>query len=106
MPIERLLGIMTRLRDPVSGCPWDLKQDFRSVAPHTLEEAYEVADAIERNDLPALRDALAEPEEPSRVGERMKAGERVPRGHGDGFLGGIPAPLPALTRARKLGSRA
>jgi len=60
MPIERLLGIMTRLRDPASGCPWDLKQDFRSIAPHTIEEAYEVADAIERADLAALRDELGD----------------------------------------------
>ncbi|HEX9706337.1 MAG TPA: nucleoside triphosphate pyrophosphohydrolase [Steroidobacteraceae bacterium] len=60
MAIERLLAIMARLRDPVRGCPWDLQQDFRSIAPHTLEEAYEVADAIERSDLPALRDELGD----------------------------------------------
>jgi MazG family protein len=60
MAIERLLEIMIRLRDPVAGCPWDLQQDFRSIAPHTLEEAYEVADAIERSDLPALRDELGD----------------------------------------------
>ena len=60
MPIERLLGIMARLRDPVRGCPWDREQDFRSIAPHTLEEAYEVADAIERDDLAALRDELGD----------------------------------------------
>jgi MazG family protein len=58
--IERLLGIMARLRDPGQGCPWDLQQDFRSIAPHTLEEAYEVADAIERGDLAALRDELGD----------------------------------------------
>ena len=60
MPIERLLEIMDRLRDPARGCPWDLEQDFRSIAPHTIEEAYEVADAIERGDLPALRDELGD----------------------------------------------
>ncbi len=60
MAIERLLEIMVRLRDPQHGCPWDLQQDFRSIAPHTLEEAYEVADAIERSDLPALRDELGD----------------------------------------------
>ncbi len=60
MAIERLLEIMVRLRDPVSGCPWDLQQDFRSIAPHTLEEAYEVADAIERCDLQSLRDELGD----------------------------------------------
>lgn len=60
MTIDRLLAIMVRLRDPVAGCPWDLQQDFRSIAPHTLEEAYEVADAIERGDLDALRDELGD----------------------------------------------
>lgn len=60
MPIERLLQIMARLRDPARGCPWDLQQDFRSIAPHTLEEAYEVADAIERGDLGKLRDELGD----------------------------------------------
>jgi MazG family protein len=51
---------MARLRDPARGCPWDLQQDFRSIAPHTLEEAYEVADAIERGDLGTLRDELGD----------------------------------------------
>lgn len=60
MAIDRLLQIMMRLRDPVSGCPWDLQQDFRSIAPHTLEEAYEVTDAIERGDLHSLRDELGD----------------------------------------------
>jgi len=60
MAIERLLAIMERLRDPARGCPWDLEQDFRTIAPHTIEEAYEVADAIERDDLPALRDELGD----------------------------------------------
>ncbi len=60
MAIERLLEIMARLRDPVRGCPWDLEQDFRSIAPHTIEEAYEVADSIERGDLEALRDELGD----------------------------------------------
>ena len=60
MPIERLLEIMARLRDPERGCPWDLQQDFRSIAPHTIEEAYEVADAIERGDLASLRDELGD----------------------------------------------
>jgi MazG family protein len=152
MPIERLLGIMARLRDPASGCPWDLKQDFQSIAPHTLEEAYEVADAIERRDLEALRDELgdllfqvvfhsrlasecgafgfedvvgaisdkltrrhphvfggipvADADEQSRVWERLKAEERVAQGQGGGVLDGIPAALPALVRARKLGRRA
>lgn len=51
---------MARLRDPEHGCPWDVEQDFHSIAPHTLEEAYEVVDAIEREDLDALRDELGD----------------------------------------------
>ena len=58
--IDDLLAIMARLRDPDGGCPWDLKQDFSSVAPYTVEEAYEVADAIERRDMPALKDELGD----------------------------------------------
>ena len=59
-PIDHLLSIMARLRDPVSGCAWDLEQTFATIAPYTLEEAYEVADAIERNDLKDLRDELGD----------------------------------------------
>ncbi len=55
-----LVEIMSRLRDPEKGCPWDLKQDFRSIAPYTLEEAYEVADAIESDDLSALKGELGD----------------------------------------------
>jgi ATP diphosphatase len=51
---------MDRLRDPDSGCPWDLEQDFSTIAPYTIEEAYEVADAIAREDMPALRDELGD----------------------------------------------
>lgn len=58
--LERLLGIMARLRDPERGCPWDLEQDFRSIVPHTLEEAYEVADAIERGALDELPGELGD----------------------------------------------
>src|ERR1700677_2580468 len=59
-PIDRLLAIMARLRDPADGCPWDLEQTFATVAPYTVEEAYEVADAIERGDLTDLRDELGD----------------------------------------------
>jgi len=152
MAIERLLEIMARLRDPRGGCPWDREQDFASIAPHTLEEAYEVADAIERADLDALRDelgdllfqvafhsqlaselgrfrfddvvdaicdkltrrhphvfggaAIADAEEQTRAWERIKAAERRAKDGEAGALSGIPAALPALTRARKLGARA
>ena len=58
--MQRLIAIMEKLRDPVSGCPWDVQQDFRSIAPYTIEEAYEVADAIERGDLADLRDELGD----------------------------------------------
>ncbi len=59
-PLNRLLQIMARLRDPVSGCEWDRAQSFATIAPYTLEEAYEVADAIERGDMEALRDELGD----------------------------------------------
>lgn len=59
-PIDRLLAIMARLRDPQRGCEWDQAQTFATIAPYTLEEAYEVADAIERNDLPALQEELGD----------------------------------------------
>jgi ATP diphosphatase len=58
--ISRLLEIMAALRTPGTGCPWDLEQNFRTIAPYTLEEAYEVADAIARNDLAALKDELGD----------------------------------------------
>ncbi|WP_134499649.1 nucleoside triphosphate pyrophosphohydrolase [Microvirga pakistanensis] len=58
--IARLLDIMAALRTPETGCPWDLEQDFASIAPYTLEEAYEVVDAIERGDLADLRDELGD----------------------------------------------
>lgn len=58
--LARLLEIMARLRDPDQGCEWDLAQDFASIAPYTLEEAYEVADAIARVDMPALREELGD----------------------------------------------
>ncbi len=58
--ITRLIDVMARLRDPDTGCPWDVEQTFATIAPYTIEEAYEVADAIERNDLAALRDELGD----------------------------------------------
>lgn len=58
--VEDLLALMARLRDPQQGCPWDQQQDFASIAPYTLEEAYEVADAIAREDPAALQDELGD----------------------------------------------
>jgi nucleoside triphosphate diphosphatase len=58
--LDRLVAIMARLRDPVSGCEWDRQQNFGTIAPYTIEEAYEVADAIARGDLDDLRDELGD----------------------------------------------
>ncbi|MEM9969202.1 MAG: nucleoside triphosphate pyrophosphohydrolase [Pseudomonadota bacterium] len=58
--IERLIAIMRRLRDPETGCPWDIEQDFETIAPYTIEEAYEVADAIERQDWAELEGELGD----------------------------------------------
>jgi ATP diphosphatase len=59
-PIDALLDIMARLRDPERGCPWDREQNFSTIAPYTIEEAYEVADAIERGDMAGLKDELGD----------------------------------------------
>jgi ATP diphosphatase len=58
--IDELLAIMARLRDRESGCPWDVEQTFETIAPYTIEEAYEVADAIDRKDVADLRDELGD----------------------------------------------
>ena len=58
--LDDLLAIMARLRDPARGCPWDAQQDFASIAPYTIEEAYEVADAIDRSDFDDLREELGD----------------------------------------------
>src|SRR5690349_313515 len=59
-PIDRLLAVMARLRDRQDGCPWDIEQTFATIAPYTVEEAYEVADAIERGDLGHLKEELGD----------------------------------------------
>jgi tetrapyrrole methylase family protein/MazG family protein/ATP diphosphatase len=59
-PLKRLLAIMARLRDPDGGCAWDLEQTFATIAPYTVEEAYEVADAIQRDDMPELKEELGD----------------------------------------------
>ena len=59
-PVENLINVMARLRHPTEGCPWDREQTFSSVAPYTIEEAYEVSDAIERNDMSALKEELGD----------------------------------------------
>lgn len=59
-PIDRLLAVMAKLRNPDGGCPWDLEQTFKTIAPYTIEEAYEVADAIERNNMADLKEELGD----------------------------------------------
>ena len=58
--LQDLINLMARLRDPQYGCPWDVKQNYASIVPHTLEEAYEVADAIERGDFDDLKGELGD----------------------------------------------
>ncbi len=60
MPRARSWQLMARLRDREHGCPWDAEQTFATIAPYTIEEAYEVADAIERNNMPALKEELGD----------------------------------------------
>ena len=157
--IARLVEIMAALRTPGTGCPWDLEQDFATIAPYTIEEAYEVADAIERGDFGDLRDELGDllfqvvfharmAQEAGQFGfgdvvqaiaeklvrrhphvfgdarglsakavkelwDRIKSQEKTERaarrGTDDaatGALAGVPATLPALTRALKLQQKA
>jgi MazG family protein len=149
--IEKLLTIMARLRDPLRGCPWDREQTFATIAPYTIEEAYEVADAIEREALDELKGELgdllfqvvfharlaeeaglfdfeavagdicaklerrhphvfgaasvADSAEQTRVWEHIKKEERAAAG-ATSLLDDVPANLPGLARAAKLGKRA
>ncbi|WP_417842945.1 nucleoside triphosphate pyrophosphohydrolase [Thalassospira sp.] len=59
-PMDQLLQVMKKLRDPETGCPWDIEQNFATIAPYTIEEAYEVADAITANNMPELREELGD----------------------------------------------
>jgi ATP diphosphatase len=161
--IADLLAIMAALRTPGSGCPWDLQQDFSTIVPYTIEEAYEVADAVERGDLVDLKEELGDlllqvvfhsrmaeetgafafadvvaaisakmlrrhphvfgsardlpPAAVAQMWGQIKAQEKAARqaeralaGRSDpaemGFLAGVPAALPGLTRAVKLQSKA
>jgi MazG family protein len=134
-PIDRLIAIMARLRDPAGGCAWDLEQSFATIAPYTVEEAYEVADAIERGNLADLKeelgDLLLQVVFHSRMAEEQGAfsfdevaeviSEKMIRRHPHVFgeadqrssaeqtaslLDDVPVGLPALTRAVKLTARA
>jgi nucleoside triphosphate diphosphatase len=149
--LSALLALVARLRDPRHGCPWDRAQTFASIAPYTIEEAYEVADAIARDDRAHLLDELGdllfqvvfharmaeergwfgfaavaqaihaklvrrhphvfagaaiEPAQLGREWEAEKARERARATTPGGALAGVPAALPALMRAAKLGRRA
>jgi MazG family protein len=149
--MQALVELMARLRDPAQGCPWDRQQTFETIAPYTIEEAYEVADAIARGDPEHLREELGDllfqvafharmaqergwfdfaavadgireklirrhphlfagaqlaPQDLVRVWEEQKAQERAAAGGDGAVLGGVPAALPGLTRAAKLGRRA
>jgi ATP diphosphatase len=152
--IRRLIEIMAALRTPGSGCPWDLEQNFETIAPYTLEEAYEVADAIARGDLADLREELGDlllqvvfharmaqeqgafefgdvvqaitekllrrhphvfgearglsPQEVKLLWDRIKREEKAGKQIAEpaGALTGVPAGLPALTRALKLQQKA
>ncbi len=153
MAMRELIDVMARLRDPDGGCPWDLEQTFRTVAPYTLEEAYEVTDAIERDDLAGLREELGDllfqvvfhaqmareqgafdfddvvrgicdklvrrhphvfgggapltdSAAQTRVWEETKHREKAASGRATSLLDDVPATMPALTRAVKLGKRA
>jgi ATP diphosphatase len=129
--LRRLLDIMAALRDPANGCPWDKQQSFDTIAPYTIEEAYEVADAIAQRDFSALPDELGDllfqvvyhdkmiRRHPHVFGdaaardaatqtaawETQKSAERAARQQ-SGALAGVPTALPALTRAVKLTNRA
>jgi hypothetical protein len=78
---QAVLDVMAQLRDPQHGCPWDVEQNFRTIAPYTIEEAYEVADAITREDMPALKEELGDllfQVESSPSGGRWSSGMRLP----------------------------
>ena len=113
--VDDLLYLMARLRDPDTGCPWDIKQDYASIAPSTIEEAYEVVDAIEKQDFAHLNeelgDLLFQVIFYTRIGkeearwETIKQLEREAKGK-TGLLDDVPVNLPSLTRATKLQKRA
>ncbi len=149
---KRLLGVMEKLRDPVDGCEWDLEQTFESIAPYTIEEAYEVADAIDRGDVDNIKEELGDllfqvvfqsqvasdnrlfnfedvaksiadkmihrhphvfgdkkftKEELNLHWEKSKARDRASKAtQSVSAIDGVALPLPALTRAEKIQSRA
>ena len=109
-PIFRLLEVMARLRDPNGGCPWDVEQTFATIAPYTIEEAYEVADAIAGKLIRRHPHVFGEAGyrtsgEQTVAWEAIKKEERAGK-EKHGVLDDVPVGLPALTRAVKLTKRA
>src|SRR6267378_4388336 len=111
--ISRLLEIMAALRTPGTGCPWDLEQDFSTIAPYTIEEAYEVADAIARGDLDDLRDELGDlllqvVFHARMAEEKAERAARRPEGEAShaSLLSSVKAGQPALWRAMQLQRKA
>src|SRR3989344_1776111 len=108
--VEDLLHLMSRLRDPQYGCPWDIKQTYATIVPHTLEEAYEVADAIERGDFDHLQgelgDLLFQVVYYSQLARAEERAERSAAPQQLSLLDDVPAALPALSRSAKLQKRA
>ena len=104
--ISGLIEIMAALRHPETGCPWDIKQDFSTIKPYTIEEAYEVADAIERNDPEDLCDELGDLLLQVVFHARERRERRAARGLAEaetpGQLTEVPRALPALMEALKL----
>jgi len=106
--IKRLLEIMKALRTPETGCPWDLEQDFKSIAPYTIEEACEVADAIERDDMEDLRlDWERIKAEEKAEAASLRASKGLPaKNENNSILDDVPNALPALACAVKLQKKA
>src|SRR5882757_6121044 len=118
--ISRLLEIMAALRTPVTGCPWDLEQDFATIAPYTIEEAYEVVEAITQKMIRrhphvfADKDGKLAPSHVKELWDRIKAEEKAERAARrppeqvipKSLLSGIKAGQPALTRAMELQRKA
>ena len=114
--LQRLLTIMKTLRDPQAGCPWDKEQTFETIAPYTLEETYEVLDAIARKDYDDMRDELGDllfqvvfyaqmgSEQVLANWEKTKSAERAEKAQ-HSTLDDIPESLPALMRAYKIQKR-
>ncbi|MDU3363084.1 MAG: nucleoside triphosphate pyrophosphohydrolase [Klebsiella sp.] len=101
--IDRLLGIMKRLRDPENGCPWDKEQTFATIAPYTLEETYEVLDAIQREDFDDLRGELGDLL--FQVVFYAQMAQEEGRFNFDDICAAISDKLPALMRAHKIQRR-